>query len=764
MDPRYYQMAFQTVFLIYGTWALGWEHDLLRIALSMGCCLLFQTLFILWGKQDWHSLKSAFITGLGLSLLLRGSEPYVFVLAAFVAIVSKFFIRYKGKHIFNPANIGIAGVILLTGKAWISPGQWGSSYWYPLVLLVAGLIVLIKVKRAETGLVFLFTLFALEFSRKCLYLGWPADLVFHKMSSGSLWIYALFMITDPVTTPNSRKARIIWSVILAVITFLLTWKFQIYEAPVWALFIFSPLTLLFDRIWKANPFNWKNLFYQSSNKNKSKNINMKKISTQLTVWLLALLAANEAFAFCGFYVAQAGTSVFNQKSEVIIVRNGEKQIITMRNDFKGDLKQFAMIIPVPVVLKRSDIKIVEERLFNTFDAYSAPRLVEYYDQNPCTPRYRYDMAESVSVNTDKMYFSERVTKKETGVKIEAQYSVDEYEITILSATQSTGLQNWLKRNGYEVPDKAKEVLEPYIKDKLKFFAVKVNFEKAKRLNGNYLRPIQISFNTKKFMLPIRLGMANSNGEQDLIIYCFTKTGRIETANYRTVEMPTAKKIPVFLRNNFANFYKDAFSKTYEEQGKNAVFVEYAWNVSPAQPVKCDPCTGTPPVNQDLLMAGIDWIDLNNPYASNIFFTRLHVRYSRDKFPEDLMFIETPNTQTYQVRHIITHPATGEMQCDEGLEYLMNLKSRRKLELEEMEQLAGWDAREYPYYAELGNDKKVPLKEDTQKEEKQNFFPLFKGLNTPGQPPFWVLPVMIAAASLVLYGIAKRRKKNFKSFP
>lgn len=471
--------------------------------------------------------------------------------------------------------------------------------------------------------------------------------------------------------------------------------------------------------------------------------------------MAACLGAQKTSAFCGFYVAQAGAQIFNNKSEVIIVRDGERQTITMLNDYKGDLKKFAMVVPVPVVLGRKDIRIMEQRLFTSFDQYSAPRMVEYFDRNPCgtDDLYQKDVVVK-SMQLTSVAESLSMRKLESGVTIEAQYTIDEYEILILSAKESSGLEAWLNANGYSVPENAKEVLDPYVKDKLKFFAVKVNLEKARQLNREYLRPIQITFSSPKFMLPIRLGMANSKGEQDLIVYAFTKTGRVETANYRTVEMPTARKIPTFVKNDFQAFYKKVFDKAYDNEGKNAVFVEYAWNVSPNWGVKCDPCVGNPPIVADLISAGVNWIDPNMSYQGNVFFTRLHVRYSRNKFPEDLAFIETPNTSTFQVRQIITHPAGGEFQCKEGVKYLENLRSRRKLELMEMEALAGWNAEEYPFYAELGSGKKINL--DNQQKEEKNWIPLWFG--SDNKPPSWMLPVLIVFGLIVISVSSYIKKK------
>jgi hypothetical protein len=278
-----------------------------------------------------------------------------------------------------------------------------------------------------------------------------------------------------------------------------------------------------------------------------------------------------------------------------------------------------------------------------------------------------------------------------GVKIEAQYDIDEYNIIILSAKESDGLQLWLEANGYKVPESARQVLEPYVRSNMKFFLVKVNLDKVQNRNSEYLRPIQIRFDHAKFMLPLRLGMANSNGSQDMIVYALTTEGRVECTNYRTVKMPTDRNIPLYVEPKFGDFYKSLFEKTYKQEGRNAVFLEYAWNVSPYTAVKCDPCVGPPPVNYDFVEAGVDWITQGN-FNQTIFFTRLHVRYSRDKFPSDLQFQVTPNNENFQCRYVMTYPASGEdFTCDAGQEYLVDLYNRRKKEVDELAALTGWSA-------------------------------------------------------------------------
>ena len=463
--------------------------------------------------------------------------------------------------------------------------------------------------------------------------------------------------------------------------------------------------------------------------------------------LTALGAALRAAAFCGFYVAKADASLFNDRSEVILVRDGQRNIITMSNDFQGDVRDFAMVVPVPVLLRQQDIRIVERRVFDQLDAYGAPRLVEYYDDNPCHPPVMYeslsDMAMPTSTSMRSMARQESEAKS-LGVTIEARYAVGEYDILILSATESTGLKQWLLQNGYKVPESAHEVLDPYIKSNLKFFVVKVDLDRLAQTGSTLLRPIQIHFESPKFMLPIRLGMANSKGSQDMIVHAFTRTGRVECVNYRTTKVPTDRNVPLFIKNGFGAFYKDLFARAHRREGQNTVFLEYAWNVTPSfNGMKCDPCVGPPPMPREFAEAGVDWGGFNGGGA--IFYTRMHVRYSRDKFPQDLVFQVTPNTEHFQARYVLTHPATGDLSCPEGQEYLEGLFYRRQRELQEMNALAGWDMAKRQYYVNEVRDLLSP--------ERRNGLDLTVvpdgGDDGPGAPPRMPFALLWAAGLMLL---------------
>ena len=191
--------------------------------------------------------------------------------------------------------------------------------------------------------------------------------------------------------------------------------------------------------------------------------------------LLLSAGVKAAFGFCGFYVAKADTKLFNKASQVALVRLDNKTVMTMANDFRGELKEFAIVIPVPVVPKREQIEISDKAVLDHLDAYSAPRLVEYFDSDPCLPP-RMPMAAPAGAMARMSAQAPSERAKALGVTIEAQYTVGEYDILILSAQQSGGLETWLKENGYRIPAGAGPVLGSYIGQNMKFFVARVNLK------------------------------------------------------------------------------------------------------------------------------------------------------------------------------------------------------------------------------------------------------------------------------------------------
>ena len=420
---------------------------------------------------------------------------------------------------------------------------------------------------------------------------------------------------------------------------------------------------------------------------------MRRLALSTLALLIGLFAwSGSAHAFCGFYVGKADTKLFNKASEVAIARHDKKTVITMANDFKGDVQEFAMVVPVPTILEKDQIHVGEPAVLKHLADYSAPRLVEYFDENPCR---RYEMMEDrmgALKSTAPASAPARERDRASGVTVEAQYLVGEYDILILSAKESAGLETWLTENGYQIPAGASSVLLSYLKQGMKFFVAKVNLEEQSRLGGTHLRPLQIAFESPKFMLPIRLGTVNADGAQELFIYFLTKQGRVETTNYRTVRLPEAQEIPLYVKDKFGDFYRDLFTQQVKRENERGVFLEYAWDMN-----WCDPCATNPLSAEELRGLGVFWQDQNGRtgkgQAQNVFLTRLHLRYDAARFPEDLMFQETSDRGNFQARYILRHPWTGQDDCPAAAAYRQQLRDRYEREAQTLANLTGWNIGE-----------------------------------------------------------------------
>ncbi len=402
---------------------------------------------------------------------------------------------------------------------------------------------------------------------------------------------------------------------------------------------------------------------------------------------LALASALPAGAFCGFYVARADTKLFNQASQVVLVRDGDRTVLSMANDFKGDIKEFALVVPVPTFITREQIHVADKALIDHLDAYTSPRLVEYFDENPCRRFYRAQGGMPPLSAAAPKEESRADRARALGVTIEAEYTVGEYDILILSAQQSGGLVTWLTESGYRLPGGAGPVLGSYLKQGMKFFVARVNLKEQSKLGFTYLRPLQVAYESPKFMLPIRLGMVNANGPQELFVYALTRQGRVETTNYRTVRLPSGEELPVFVKDDFGDFYRDMFRRQLAREDGKAVFLEYAWDMA-----WCDPCAADPLTDRELNELGVFWVNprMAEGPARNVFVSRLHLRYDNAHFPEDLVFQQTGDRSNFQGRYVLRHPWKGDERCREADEYRQSLAPRFEKEAQTLAHLTGWD--------------------------------------------------------------------------
>jgi hypothetical protein len=406
---------------------------------------------------------------------------------------------------------------------------------------------------------------------------------------------------------------------------------------------------------------------------------MKRLG--IAAFIAAICAPTAAHAFCGFYINGAGGEMFNNATQVVLMRQGTRTVLSMQNNYQGPPQDFALVIPVPTVLHEADVKTLPKDVFAKVDTMSSPRLVEYWEQDPCM-QMGYGKEEERSMAPMAMAGGGMDSKKSADdfhVKIEAKFTVGEYQIVILSAQDSTGLDGYLRHEHYQIPKGAEPLLRPYVEGGSKFFVAKVDPKKVKFENGQaMLSPLRFHYDSDEFSLPIRLGLANSNGTQDLIVNILSPNQRYEMANYKNATIPTNLDVKDEVRKRFGEFYAALFDRTLE-QHPGAIVTEYSWDAS-----TCDPCPGPNLDGNDFATLGADVLSQNGESYYGFVLTRLHARYGKDGAPNDLVFKTAPaivggreirgpsgelehgaspaETNNFQGRYAIRHAWTGPIAC------------------------------------------------------------------------------------------------------
>jgi hypothetical protein len=436
-----------------------------------------------------------------------------------------------------------------------------------------------------------------------------------------------------------------------------------------------------------------------------------------------LLVGRSAAAFCGFYVSGADAKLFANASQVVLMREGTRTVLSMQNDYQGPAESFAMVVPVPVVLQKENVKTLPREIFERIDKLDAPRLVEYWERDPCMPAVPQKTTGVRRAAAAPLKAAPSTSGADLGVTIEAQFTVGEYEIVVLGAKDSSGLDVWLRREGYKIPEGSEPFLRPYVQNGSKFFVARVDITKVKMAgNRATLSPLRFHYDAVDLALPIRLGLVSSSGTQDLIVHVLGKGKRYEVANYPNVTIPTNLDVAENAKAAFGSFYAALFDRTVTRTPK-AVVTEYSWDAG-----SCDPCPSPPLTDAELVTLGADVLpsvssegDLVDPQLlralgadaggkastrppppsgpvprrryyglrSSFVLTRLHARYTRDSLGEDLVLKEAPPVvggresrtgsggalesgatileasaaNNFQGRYAVRHPWTGPIACE-----------------------------------------------------------------------------------------------------
>ncbi len=396
--------------------------------------------------------------------------------------------------------------------------------------------------------------------------------------------------------------------------------------------------------------------------------------------------APAANAFCGFYVSDSGKQLVNNATQVALMREGTRTVLSMQNDYEGPPDRFAMIVPVPTVLQKENVKTLPREVFAKLEQLDAPRLVEYWEQDPCAFEREEKKSDSMRRAGAGAAAPMATTASNLGVRVEAQFTVGEYEIVILSAENSGGLDTWLRQEKYNIPAGAEPYLRPYVAEGSRFFVAKVDPQKVKfdEHGQAALSPLRFHYDAEQFKLPVRLGLINSGGKQDLIVHILARGKRYELANYPNVTIPTNLDVEDRTKSEFGSFYANLFDET-AKKNPGAVVTEYSWDAS-----SCDPCPGPALSAQDFATLGADALPApqqQQPYyfGGGFTLTRLHTRYDKATLGADLVFRSAPaivggrefyaqsgniehgavaaSYNNFQARYVIRHPWEGAIECE-----------------------------------------------------------------------------------------------------
>jgi len=400
-----------------------------------------------------------------------------------------------------------------------------------------------------------------------------------------------------------------------------------------------------------------------------------------------------ARALGGFYVTTTEAKLHNDRAVVVLMRDGTRTVVSMQNTYAGPAQDFALIVPVPVVLKESDVKTLPREVFDRLDGLTAPRLVETWEQDPCKPVGDTPPADPGLPPRDSDDGEPARAGGETatgGVTLEAQFTTGEYSVVILGAKQAAGLEAWLRDNGYKLPAGAAEALRPYVDQGTKFLVARVDSSKLTVDERGHatLSPLRFHYDSDSFDLPVRIGLVNSAGTQDLVIHIVARS-RYVAANVPNATIPSNLEVKDTTRGSFAPFYVALLDATLA-QNPGAAITEYAWQAN-----SCDPCPQPPLGFAELLTLGADVLpgiggSLDKlgrgaewKIPAEFVLTRLHVRPGKHSPGEDLVFKEagpitggregaplvpgaqpTSELNSFQARYIIRHPWAGRIECKE----------------------------------------------------------------------------------------------------
>lgn len=309
---------------------------------------------------------------------------------------------------------------------------------------------------------------------------------------------------------------------------------------------------------------------------------MRGLVALAMVWACAA----PAHAFCGMMVpVRPGQRLVNRSSMVVLARAGDRTVLTMRNDYEGPVEDFALVVPVPPGVRSRDVRTIEDSVFDRLEGITAPRLYDYDERDPCwNPNFPAANTPHRDLGVWVMGGTLWLRGVGTGVgrggvDVESQFAVDEYDVTVLSASQSSALDGWLRSHGYHIPDGFEAAVRPYVEQGMHFFVARIAADRISLVDGRaVLSPLRITYTSEELTLPIRLGRLNADGMQDVVVHILAPEHRYEVASTPNVTIPTHYRVDESVRPSFESFYDELVDRTLE-QNEGAAITEFASEVA-----------------------------------------------------------------------------------------------------------------------------------------------------------------------------------------
>lgn len=396
------------------------------------------------------------------------------------------------------------------------------------------------------------------------------------------------------------------------------------------------------------------------------------IGAALAVALFALFAPRVAEAFCGLYVAGGTAPMYSDATQVVVMRHGTRTVLSMQTSYVGPQEPFAIVVPVPATVQERDIEVLDPDVFDAIERASAPRLVEYWEQDPCAS----DGAAKPAAGTQAAVAAGQADGDHDGapeITFGSLQIAGEYQIAIVR--DAAAFDAWSRREKVRIPAGVEPVLRGYFESGLKLVVAKVDPTKVAFAGDRaVLSPLRVRYDSEQLVLPIQLGLANSPGTQDLLVYVLAPE-RYEAAGFRNLTIPTNVTVKKDVRDKFGAFYASLFDATLDHY-HDAVITEYAWDAT-----SCEPCAGPALSAAHLRALGADALG----GATNLVLTRLHARYGKD-LETDLVLRPAPpiaggrerttgagrlergaqpaQHNRFQARYAIRHRWTGPLTCEQ----------------------------------------------------------------------------------------------------